>query len=452
MFKPLYLSSALTVGLLCSGAANAEIDPMGHLSSLANDVSDSTDGVINVSGYVNGHIMIHDGTPTLVGKNLDEPLYQLREASLFVDAVINDSLLFSTELEMSYDFSDKENSGRESRFEALFNYYYLDLDLSNAMDWDTDENGSFKVRAGRILVPFLQHNENKPSFKQSLMSAPFTAWQIVPTNNTAVSFKQFGWTDLGLSFNYSKVIGDAGLVDVKLSIINGLGTDSQVLDSNTVQLDPGGVMKPTVRPRDGLANAKSDWDEFSDVNDEKSVVLKVSYVPFSIPVNVGFSYYKGAWDKAENHDLTMKGFHASYSAKDWGLKGEYLIVDVEQTAGINVVTAAGPGALNSSTGDYEMSAWYVEGSYTPVRYDNDKFLKVILRFDEVDTNDQAAFTPFDRSRVTLGLEWRFLNNMRLRLEQQESSISDFEKAPGPFVDAGGAEDISMTMMSLIAYF
>jgi hypothetical protein len=452
MFRHFYLSSAVAACLLCSGASTAEIDPMGSLSLLASDVTDSTGGSINISGYVNGHIMKHNGTPALVSKNLDEPLFQLREASFFIDAVLNDSLMFSTELEMSYDFSNKEDSGRTDRFEALLNYYYLDLDLSNAMDWDTEDNGTFKIRAGRILVPFLQYNENKPSFKQNLMSQPFTAWQLAPVNNVAGSFKQFGWTDLGISFNYNKVLGDTGLVDVKLSIINGLGTDSQVLDSNTVQLDPGGMMKPTVRPRDGLANAKSGWDGFSDVNDDKAIVLKVSYAPFSMPLNVGFSYYSGAWDKEENHDLTMTGAHASYSTKDWDIKGEYLVADVEQTAGVNVITVPGPGALNTSTGDYKMSAWYLEGSYTAFRYDNNKFLKIILRFDEVDTNDQAAFTPFDRSRTTVGLEWQFLHNIRLRAEHQKSDINGFENAPGPFIAAGGEDKVTMTMFSLIAYF
>jgi len=451
MLRHFKLHTAIALSAAFSCAVNAEVDPMGALTSVAQSISQSSDGRINISGYVNGHMMTHYGTPQLVGKNIDETLYQLREASLFIDAVINDSLLFSTELEMSYDFSDKEDSGREDSFEALLNYYYFDLDVSNAMDWDSDETGSFKVRAGRMLVPFLQYNENKPSFKQSLMSQPFTAWQMAPVNNVGGSFKQFGWTDLGVSFNYSKILGDSGLIDLKLSVINGLGTESQVLDSNTVQLDPGGALKPTVRPRDGLANAKSEWDEFGDVNSDKAIVVKLSYVPFSMPLNVGLSYYSGAWDKDANNDLSMTGVHASYATKDWSLKGEYLVADVEQTAGINVVTAPGPG-LNVSTGDYEMSAWYVEGAYTALRYGTNNFLKAIVRFDAVDTNDQAMFTPFDRSRVTAGLEWQFINNVRLRLEHQENEINDFQNAPAPFIAAGGEKDISMTMMSLIAYF
>jgi len=449
-FKILF--STLFSCLLFSSATVATPDPMASLSSLTKKLSDTTGGRLNVSGYINGHLMRHDGTPNLVGKDLNATLFQIREASIFVDFSISESVTFSTELEMSYDFSDKNDSGRDDAFESLLNYYYLDVDISNAMNWDTDESGNLKLRFGRILVPFLHYNENKPNFKQSLMSQPFTAWQLAPVNNVAGSFQQFGWTDAGLSINWSYIIEDQGLFDLKFSVINGLGSESGVLDSNSIQLDPGGMMKPTVRPRDGLVNARSDWDELSDVNSDKALVLKLSYVPFSLPLNLGISWYDGAWDADEVNNLSMRGFHANYLSQDWAFKAEYLVADVEQTAGINIVTAPGPAMLNASTGDYQMSAWYLEGAYTAYRYGNDYFVKLILRLDAVDTNDEAKFTPFDRSRYTLGVEWEFIRNIRMRMEYQKSKIDNFDNAPAPFIAAGGQEEIQMTMLSLIVYF
>jgi hypothetical protein len=446
----------LTAGLLSVFLVglSPQVHAEGVVSELANDIAEATDGRVNLSGYINGHVMKHDDAPELVGKDINGPIVQLREASLFADIVITDNLLFSTELEMSYDFSNKKYSGREDRAEAIFNYYYLNFDVSSQFDWDTDETGNLGLRFGRILVPFLNYNENKPSFKQSLMSQPFTAWQIVPVNNAANSFQQYGWTDTGLMVNWNYATEESGVFDGKFSVINGMGNKSDALDSNTVQLDTGTMMNPTVRPRDGLFNARSDWDDNSDVNDNKAVVIKLSYAPYTMPLNVGVSWYKGAWDEDDDKDLTMYGMHIDYSADDWGFKGEYVRADVEQTAGINVVTAMGPAMLNKTTGDYRMEAWYIEGEYKVLRYGDNQsnYLMPIVRFDRVITNDQVAFSPFNRRRVTVGLEWQFMENVRLRAELQKIKLLDFDKAPAPFVAAGGHEDITMKMLSLIAYF
>lgn len=432
----------------------AEVDPMGRMSRLARSIAKGTDEHLNISGYVNGHYMNHNGMPKTIGKNLNKPLFQMREASIFADIVLTDYLIFSTELEMSYEFSSKDTSNRKDRFEALLNYYYFSYDLTDHFGLDSDVFGNVNLRAGRILVPFLNYNENKPNFRQNLMSQPFTAWLLVPVNDVASSFEQFGWSDTGVSFSWSQTTGDQGLFDAKVSVINGLGNESAVLDSNALQLDPPGMMKPTVRPRDGLANAKSDWDEFSDVNGNKAVVVKLSWASFSFPLNLGISWYKGAWNQEGNHDLILKGFHFNYQRRNWGFTGEYVRADVEQTAGINVVTAMGPGSINTSTGDYEMAAWFVEGSYVPLRYGeaDERFVKVVFRADDVDTNNKALFTPFDRSRVTLGMEWGFLPDIRFRFEVQRHSLDDFDKAPIAFMNAGGEEHVTMYMASLIAYF
>jgi hypothetical protein len=381
-------------------------------------------------------------------------IWKLREASIFADAIVTDNLLFSSELELSYDFSDKSTSGRKDRADALINYYYMEYDLSSSVGWDTDKYGQLGLKAGRILVPFLSYNENKPNFKQSLMSQPFTAWQLAPVNKVADHFDQFGWTDLGLQANYNYVLGDTGIFDVKLAVMNGLRSDQEVLDHDTVQLNPPGAMKPTVRPRAGLGETHSEWDDFNDNNDNKAFVAKISFVPFSLPMDVGFSWYTGNWDNNDEHTLIMHGIHANYKEKNWSLKGEYASAHIDQEAGINIVTAPGPAAVNTSTGNYDMRAWYLEGAYTPYRYGtgDNNYIKLIARYDDVDSNDKAAFTPFDRSRITLGTEWQFLNNMKFRYEWQRSSIDSFDNAPAAYVNAGGREHIQMNMLSVIANF
>ena len=80
------------------------------------------------------------------------------------------------------------------------------------------------------------------------------------------------------------------------------------------------------------------------------------------------------------------------------------------------------------------------------------FVRIVTRYDDVDTNDKIAFTPFDRARITLGGEWEFAYNSRLRYEWQRTTIDDFGRAPPPYRNAGGKEHIQMHMASVIFAF
>ncbi len=452
------------IGAFSSVSVSA--NPMDTLGAWSGSLSDRTDGAINLSGYINAHYMKHDGLPRFRGKDLNEPIIQVREASIFADILLGDYVVFSTELEMSYDFSDEDTTGRDESFKSSLNYYYFDFDIASVFEWEVDEQGGLNLRFGRILVPFLQTNENKPNFKQNLMSQPFTAWQFAPVNNVASSFDQFGWTDMGLMINWFREM-DAGTISVKASAINGLGVDGEILDTTQVQLDwqmrmPNGMLMvtpdgdavyPTVRTRDGLFNARSEWDDMDDVNGSLAYTLQVSYSPFSIPLNVGVSWYRGAWNSDATKGLKMWGLHASYDGARWGIKGEHGGASVEQNAGTNTIMM-GPAPINTSTGDYNMSASFIEADVDVLQYGagDVRYVKLIYRYDTVNTNDEAIFTPFDRSRHTFGVEWEFTHNIRLRFEHQRHTLENYDASPMPFRNAGGEENVTMNMFSIIAYF
>ncbi|MFQ5564441.1 MAG: hypothetical protein ACE5FO_12840 [Parvularculaceae bacterium] len=427
---------------------------MGKLRALSDTATEATDGRLYISGYINAHYMDHDGVARTVGKNLNRPLWQIREASLFFDVTATEFFTLSGELELSYDFSDRAASGREDRFAGHLNYLYADLSVTDLLDADTETYGSLRFRGGRFLVPFLSYNENKPSFRQTLMSQPFTAWQLSPVNNIAIDFERFGWSDFGVMVDWERAFGSIGAFDLKIAVINGLESDGPGLDANTVRLDPPGMMKPTMTPRDGLfANRRHGWG-FDGENDNLATVFKASYSLAALPVDFGVSWYRGKWDAAGEHDLNMYGAHFNLLQRNWSLKGEYVKADVEETPGLLITTAPGPAALNTTTGDFNMRAWYVEASGAVLRYgvNDQRYVRLVTRLDDVDTNDKIAFTPFDRFRVTSGMEWEFLPQIRMRYEWQRSFLDDFGKAPGPFVAAGGEREIDMHMFSIIAYF
>ena len=213
-------------------------------------------------------------------------------------------------------------------------------------------------------------------------------------------------------------------------------------------------VRPTVRPRDGLIQNETNND-LQDNNNNKATVVKATFKSLLVPLDFGVSWYRGAWDPASSKQLQMLGGHVNLLARNWTVKGEYVTADVEQDAGVNPVADAGlmgPAPINTTTGDYKMNAWYVEGSVIPVRWVGSRFLRLVARYDDVDTNDKAVFTPFDRARITVGVEWQFALNTRLRYEWQRTELHDFANAPGPFRDAGGEEKVIMNMASVIFSF
>ena len=401
--------------------------------SVGMPASAGAQGNVRISGYGNFHYMNHDGTASFVGRpELDDGFFQIREFSLFFDFAITEAIVASTEIEAG------DNGATYTA-----NYAYVDIQATP----------SLSLRVGKILVPFLSYNENKPSFRQNLMSQPFTAWNLAPVNAVAVDFSGFGWSDAGAIVDWSSEIGEWGLFDVKFAVMNGLGSSSEVLDANTVRLNAG-AMTPTVRPRDGLIQNET-ANSLRDNNNDKATVVKVTLQPLALRADAGFSWYRGKWNPAGTKSLHMLGGHLNVLQPDWTLKAEYVVGQVDQDGGFDPVAAAGlmgPAALNTSTGDYDMQAWYVEGSVVPVRGANARYLRLIGRYDDVDTNDQIGFTPFDRSRVTLGTEVQFAPNTRARLEWQRSVLDDFANAPGPFVAAGGEKTIKMLMASVIFSF
>lgn len=397
---------------------------------------------LHLSGYGNLHSMDHDGLPRLVGK--DDPndlFFQLREFSLFFDFDISDGILASLEMQAV-----------DNATHLVPAYAYIDIDIPTYVPfWNEELLGGLGFRVGRILVPFLSYNENKPNFKQNLMSQPFTAWHISPVVPSPPDLNRVGWSDVGAMVTWNHEVGDLGLVDLKFGVIGGLGSDSNVLDDNTATL-AAGAMTPTIRPRDGfIQNTQFD---LRDNNSNKATVVKVTFVPSAFPIDIGASWYRGAWDPSGRKMLNMYGIHGNWLARDWSLKGEWVQADVDQSAGTNVVTAPGPASVNTSTGDYSSSAWYVEGSYIPLRWGpaDDRYLRLVFRYDEVDTNNKVDFTPFNKYRITPGMELQFASNVRLRYEFQHSKLRDFSNAPGPFKTAGGKEHINMHMLSMIFWF
>ncbi len=390
-------------------------------------------GNLNISGYGNAHVMGVSGMPETVEQNsLRNTTMQIREFTLYFDFTITDRIIASVELE----------SGRNAKIYES-NYAYIEAEATD----------NLKLRIGKLLVPFLYYNENKPNFKQYLMSQPFTAWNFAPVIGAPVETHGYGWSDVGVMLEWYGEMGESGLFSIKTAVINGISSENNALDAGTIQLADG-AMQPVVRNRTGLLHNEEDQAAI-DNNNSKAVVFKAVYKSIENPLEVGASFYRGAWNNRGDKYLTMYGVHLNWLGRNFGLRSEYGLASVQQDAGYDPVAEeglTGPAALNTTTGDYGMKAFFVELSFIPKRWQGERFLRLIGRFDDVDTNDQAAFTPFDRSRFTAGLEWQFAKGVRARFESQYSKIDSFDQAPAPYRNAGGKEVITLSMASIIFSF
>ncbi len=381
---------------------------------------------LNWSGYGNAHYMKMKGGPELAEMDLSDSQIQLREFTLFLDVVISDTLTISSEIEMARNGSV-----------VSLNYGYA---LWQPRDW-------LNVRIGKFLVPFLKYNEEKPSFRQSLMSSPFTATVLAPVINPNAQIAQgIGWSDYGVSIE-GIWAGETGVLSGTLAVITGLAnSDPAALDSNTVNFADG-TPPGAIRPRDGLIQNEAGT---RDNNDDKAIVARVLYQLYSIPLGFGLSRYQGSWDPNGMLDITMTGVNAELRYPRLEIKMEWGTADIEQSPGA-LPDGALPVTPNVSTTSYTMEAWFVEAGWKFKQYREDLWVKLIGRRDEADTNDQAAFTPFDRTRSTLGIEWQYEKNSRLRYEHQWTRIRDFGRAPSAVADSL-TDSPSMHMASLIFWF
>ncbi len=391
---------------------------------------------ITWGGYGNMHWMDMEGMPLFLDAvggsaepDLNNPLFQLREFSIFLEAPLSERLVASAEIEVG----DNGNT-------FTLNYGYVEI---MAAEW-------LELKAGKILVPFLAYNERKANQYQSLMSHPFTAWQLAPVTGRPMETHGLGWSDIGFQVDI-KSQRDAGVLDLKLAVINGLGSDDpNALDANYVYFSDG--MPGEVRPRDGLSQNES-AGVHTDNNGTPAGVAKLTYINTgsSVRAELGLSLYYGNWDPNDLHSLTMYGANFRLEGRKWELAGEAGWANVEQDPGL---TPAGDTLAlmpNLTTGDYGMHAWYIEAATRVADYGEDHWVKLIARYDDVDTNDKVMFTPFDRSRITVGLEWQFDSSARLRYEFQRNSIHDYGSAM-PSVQNSVPENPSMHMVSIIFWF
>ncbi|MDA2911751.1 hypothetical protein MYX04_12590 [Nitrospiraceae bacterium AH_259_D15_M11_P09] len=159
---------------------------------------------------------------------------------------------------------------------------------------------------------------------------------------------------------------------------------------------------------------KSKGSQKTDNNENKAILSRVAFSPF-LGVELGGSIHHGKWDALSNKDLTI-------TALDWTLqRGPFEIIGESAWASIE----GGSPTPSATVPPARMTGFYVQGNYhfmpeflkrvAPTHFTDASTFTGVVRYGEVDTNTQSDTNRSDLKRLTLGLNFRPIEDTVFKL-------------------------------------
>ena len=208
------------------------------------------------------------------------------------------------------------------------------------------------LRMGKFLVPIGRFNEYlSPEYANKLPDRPYCLWQIVP----------IVWAETGVQLRGEFDFSSKQSLNYAFYVVNGL---EQAANSDG-SVGEGGSIR-SMRPNNRDSN-----------NNNKAWGGRIGFKPFK-ELEVGASYYTGAYTIDGKQDLSITDFHIEYYKNKLTLRGEYVRAN-QQTSGM----------------DLDKNGFYAEGAYRM-----NPFLEPVVRYDQADLDSGSGH---DVKRSTLGL-------------------------------------------------
>ena len=288
-------------------------------------------------------------------------------AIVYVGYKFNDKFLFNSEIE--FEHGSTEHGGSVS-----LEFGYLDYLISPR----------FGLRAGLLLAPmgFINELHEPPTFLGA--RRPETERQIIPST----------WRENGIG-----IFGEAGSLSYRAYLINGFMGSG---------FEAGGL-------RDGRQNgAEATAKHFGAVG-------RLDYAPRP-GLSVAASAYlgnSGQNDSVGARTLIWEG-HAEYRVGGLELRGLVSGASIDDVAELN----AEAGLTGSQSIGERLIGWYLQAGYDVLRSTSATHSLVpYLRYEWLNTQDKvpsgfAADPATDRSITTLGMAWKPLPNIALKVDYQ----------------------------------
>jgi len=208
------------------------------------------------------------------------------------------------------------------------------------------------LRFGKFLVPMGKFNEYYiPEYANKLPDRPYCLWQIVPSV----------WAEVGVQLRGRYELPSEQAVNYACYLVNGLEQAANP-DGSVGQ---GGSIRSMRR-------------NHRDSNDgDKAFGGRIGFEP-TRELEVGFSYYSGAYSTDGKQRLSIMDVDAEYRKDDLTLRGEYVWASQETS-----------GADLKKHGFYAEAAYRISRRFEPV-----------VRYDRADVDDGSGH---DIHRSTVGL-------------------------------------------------
>ena len=308
----------------------------------------------------------------------------------FIYADITDHVKFASELEIEHGIRE----GTET--EVSLEFAHVDYLFSEPVN----------LRAGIILLPVGKFNLLHDSPLNDLTDRPLVNQFIIPTTLSEAGAGLYG----------TLYPGRHAKMDYEFYVTQG---------PNGYQ--PDGTAR--IGEASGLKNSrqrKSLTDDGLDNNRGKAIVGRVAYSPV-LGVEIAGSGYHGTYDPESKRSLSIV-------VLDWTLqRGPFELIGEAAWAYMknNSRNLDGTPAIDPDTGrlrPQRMNGYYIQGNYhfmpdllrrwLPQRFSEGSTMTAVVRWDKVNTNRDAAGGFGDLEQLSLGLNFRPIEDTVFKVSYQ----------------------------------
>jgi hypothetical protein len=215
--------------------------------------------------------------------------FDLHYLALHISGWLSDDIAYLAEFELEHG-GKGDNTFVE---QAYIDYWFLP---------------NLALKIGGILTPFNRFDEYHEPLLNRLITRPQMSREL------GVS----AWKDVGVNLHGHILLAERASTSFDLYTINGLGSGSNLRSSR----------------------------QYRDNNEERAYGARLNLL-LSDRLELGGSYYSGAWDDDGDHNLTLLGAHVLITVPQLELHAEYSDANSEN-----------PGTLAEG----EMSGWFVQVS------------------------------------------------------------------------------------------
>ncbi len=319
-----------------------------------------------LGGYMDFTITDCNGSARDCGEGLE---FDQERFVPFIYAEVTDRISVAAEIEFEHGGTDNNQSDGEVKIEFATMDYRIE-------DWAN-------LRFGIILSPLGRFNLIHDSPLNDLPLRPMVSRLIIPSTLSESGLGIYG------TFYPTRL----SKVDYEFYVVQGFdgGPDSK-----------GAT---TITEASGLRSARG--SQKTDNNQNKAILSRVAFSPI-LGVEVGGSIHHGTWDDASDHYLTI-------TALDWTLqRGPFEILG--EAAWVSIEGGSPTPSPAGGVPPARMDGYYIQGNYhfmpeilkrvAPNHFTDASTFTAVVRWGGADTNSDANKNQNDLRRLTLGLNFR----------------------------------------------